>query len=330
MTSARVKFWCALAFATALASVAGGWVAHAAGGATETRHTIPYRGYLEAGGAGVDGTVDLRFELWTSALDGELLWQEEHASVPVNAGAFSVRLGGITGLGETVERAQNLYLAIAVKAPGEQEFEALTGRQALGATPFALSAKRGHSGEVFEADGVSVNGDANVAGDVAVGADATVAGRVRGAGTSEIWSAERTNRPERGPTGMTLIPGLTVSFTLERAASVHLQANGAMSVGTGSGDNRTCRLGFGFAVDGQLRGDATLGQAVENMVDNVNEPSISHRSWNIARTETLSAGPHTVEVRADDVNDRCWVCANGDGALTPQSSCFLSVVAFYQ
>ena len=78
-----------------------------------------------------------------------------------SAGQFVVRLGAETPLNELVEQSADLYLAIEVREPPDAAFTALDARQALGAAPFAISAKKAVAGEVFEAEGLNVSGDSD-------------------------------------------------------------------------------------------------------------------------------------------------------------------------
>ncbi|MBI5495107.1 MAG: hypothetical protein HY904_08760 [Deltaproteobacteria bacterium] len=154
--------------ACALVLVAG---ARLARGAFDNQHswgTIPYLGWLERDGTPLQGTVDLCFRLYASSdpSDVTVLWAESQASVPVVGGAFSVRLGAVTGLSSSVETATDLHLEIGVSAAGSGAactasdtagFTMLSGRQQLGASPYALSARQAVPGQDFVVDGRVTN-----------------------------------------------------------------------------------------------------------------------------------------------------------------------------
>lgn len=147
-------------------SLTAGWFAHAAIDGTKSWGTIPYRGHLEVDGVVGDEPIDLTFSLWSAKTGGAKLWEEVQVGIPVNSGSFSVQLGSVVSLNSAIEQAQDLFLAISVKAPTDTAFQPLSGRQALGASPFALAAKRGIPGQTFEADQLAVSGDTTVAGSV--------------------------------------------------------------------------------------------------------------------------------------------------------------------
>lgn len=93
---------------------------------------IPYRGVLEQSGAPVDGVVlPMTFALFDAAEGGTQLWSEEHASVAVQAGRFSVALGEFTAIPATLFAQADLYLQVTVSG------SLLQGRQRLYSVPYA-------------------------------------------------------------------------------------------------------------------------------------------------------------------------------------------------
>jgi len=97
--------------------------------------TIPYAGRLDdgAGQPVADGAYDLTFALYADETGGEPLWTEEQAGVPVEGGSFSVSLGSVVSLPPAVLDGRPLWLAAAVRGPGEAGFTALTPRQRVSA-----------------------------------------------------------------------------------------------------------------------------------------------------------------------------------------------------
>jgi hypothetical protein len=324
-----------------IAVVALGYWARAAIDPSKSWGSIPFHGRLESGGMAINGPVDVAFSLWDAPTAGNKLWEETQLQLAVNQGDLSARLGVVTGLNSAVGQAQDLHLGIAVKGAGDATFTTLSGRQVLGSVPFALAAKKAIAGQVFSADGLTVNGAASVAGKLTAGSadvagkftagSADVTGTITGAGTSAIWSAVRSGGLFVTTAGMTAVPGMTVSFTLARPATIHTAATGAISLGGPASAGRTCRVGLGFTIDGQLAGDPAVGQAIVEMVDADNDPSVVHKTWAMSRVVTLTAGPHTIEVVAREFgSQRCWVCADTDGSTTnDRGYCQLAVMAFH-
>lgn len=93
---------------------------------------IPYRGVLEQNGAPVDGVVlPMTFALYDAPEAGTLLWTEDHASVAVQGGRFSVALGEFTAIPAILFAQSNLYLQVTVSG------SLLQGRQRLFSVPYA-------------------------------------------------------------------------------------------------------------------------------------------------------------------------------------------------
>ena len=159
-------------------------------------------------------------------------------------------------------------------------------------------------------------------GTAAPAATLEVNGRILGAGTTEIWSADRTGALPPSAAGMTVIPGMTVTFTLPRAARVQMVGNGTQRATTSA----TCHVGYGFRVNGALRGNPTYGTRI-HMSDGT---SSWWNTWTVTGSEVLTPGTYTVDVQADDTSNVCYVCAEADGSLTAYSTCHLDVMAFYQ
>ncbi len=141
---------------------------------------IPYAGTLEREGRPFSADVDLRFTLFDGAGDGaDDLWVEEHSvaagrpRVPVFAGAFSVRLGQYVDVTDAVFDAEDLYIGVEVRRPGESIWTALEGRQRLTPSPYAFWVPQGADTTI--ADELSVGGTASIGGGLLLDADMYVA-----------------------------------------------------------------------------------------------------------------------------------------------------------
>jgi hypothetical protein len=96
--------------------------------------TVNYQGRLaDSGGAPLDGTYGMRFALYDTAIDGNLVWGPEvHDAVPVSDGLFSVGLGSQTSGGiPTSTWNGDRYLEITVGG------ETLSPRELIRSVPIA-------------------------------------------------------------------------------------------------------------------------------------------------------------------------------------------------
>ncbi len=129
--------------------------------------TIPYPGRLlgDDGQPVVDGAYDLSFALYPTDTGGEPLWSEVQAGVPVSDGSFAVSLGTVELMPQEALATGTLWLAVAVRGPGESSFTALTPRQSMSATAPAessstsdgLACPHDHWGETWSGSGVGLS-----------------------------------------------------------------------------------------------------------------------------------------------------------------------------
>ena len=120
---------------------------------------LPYKGYLMKDSDGLTGAQSVRFELYESATGGSSVWSSTR-DVDAVDGHFSIALGESVSLNDTVLDAERLWLAMTiVEASGDQV--ALSGRQAIEVTPFAVWSKNAATHDV--AGTLSVGGDMTVA-----------------------------------------------------------------------------------------------------------------------------------------------------------------------
>jgi hypothetical protein len=96
-----------------------------------------YQGRLDAGGAPANGSFDLRFAIYDAASGGSLLAGPlTNVATPVINGLFTVALD----FGAGVFTGPARWLEIGVRTNGGGAFTALSPRQALTATPYAILA----------------------------------------------------------------------------------------------------------------------------------------------------------------------------------------------
>lgn len=101
-----------------------------------SKTTVNYQGFLtDSSGSPVEGAMDFVFRLYNVESGGSALWTETQAGVPVSEGLFSVLLGSVQPLAQSLfEQNATLWLGIAVGADQE-----MTPREQLSSAPFALS-----------------------------------------------------------------------------------------------------------------------------------------------------------------------------------------------
>lgn len=101
--------------------------------------TITYQGKLtDATGTPVTGEVDMTFSLYDVLTVTTSLWSEAYTgenAIPVQEGEFTVHLGSINPISNTVWQNSPLYLGIRVGNDPE-----MTPRESLAAVPWAMTA----------------------------------------------------------------------------------------------------------------------------------------------------------------------------------------------
>jgi len=102
------------------------------------------------------GNAQMRFSFFGAETGGSSLWEETQA-ISVAQGYYSTYLGRMTAFPAGVFDTATLWLELAVQAPGDTQFRALTPRQRVGSVAYALSAKSVKGGPV-DATTISVNG----------------------------------------------------------------------------------------------------------------------------------------------------------------------------
>ena len=96
---------------------------------------ITYQGVLtNAGGKPLDATVSMTFAIYNASSGGTALWTETHGSVTVVNGLFTVLLGSVTPLLDTVFDEPDRWLGLSVDGDPEME------RERMASVPYAYKA----------------------------------------------------------------------------------------------------------------------------------------------------------------------------------------------
>jgi hypothetical protein len=112
-----------------------------------------YQGYLSRSGQPVDGPTDFRFTLYDAVTSGAQVGQAiEKKNLPVSAGLFVTELD----FGPVFNGGQR-FLEIAVRPGGSTgSYTALSPRQAVGATPYALGLHLPYAAAAFNPNSATI------------------------------------------------------------------------------------------------------------------------------------------------------------------------------
>lgn len=143
---------------------------------------IPYQGFLEQNGVGINGAVDVQFEVLDAA--SSVAWTELHSNVTVNAGAFAVTLGDTSDASlralHAAVQAGAASLRVSV-GPVGGSLVALGGTQRLASVGYAHRAAPGQAfvvdsrvgiGTVTPATALDVVGAGTFTGSLGLGTNA--------------------------------------------------------------------------------------------------------------------------------------------------------------
>ena len=82
--------------------------------------TVGYQGFLaDPNQRPLSGNYTLTFRLYTTATQGETIWEELHIATPVEQGRFAVDLGSITPWPSDLDSQGSLYLGLTVDTADE-------------------------------------------------------------------------------------------------------------------------------------------------------------------------------------------------------------------
>ena len=133
---------------------------------------VPYEGTIEVDGGTFTGNLSMRFTLYD---DGDNpLWIETYSTngdsgenVNVYAGRFSVLLGKHVDLTSTVLDAEAIFVGVDISTDDFETSTALSGRQQLGMSPFAMWAMQ--STNLHVANTLTVDSTSTLTGNVGIG-----------------------------------------------------------------------------------------------------------------------------------------------------------------
>jgi len=109
----------------------------------ETPGLMNYQGTLtDAGGLALDTTVAMTFSIYSDSVGGAQVWTETQPSVAVTGGIFSVLLGRVSGIADTVFNDPQRWLGVQVG--GDLE---LAPRQRIAAVGYAFRAAEADTAE---------------------------------------------------------------------------------------------------------------------------------------------------------------------------------------
>jgi len=117
------------------------WAAITAGAAVmpagaDVPKLVGYQGKLVGSSGVTDGSVNLTVTIYDAQVGGSVLFQEDHANVPVVRGLFGIVLGSQTTLPDGVLAGTSVYVGISVNGTAE-----LSPRTQLLAAPYAVKSK---------------------------------------------------------------------------------------------------------------------------------------------------------------------------------------------
>lgn len=185
---------------------------------------MPYDGYLMVNSSAVTGSRTIRFKLYESPGGAAAPVWEETQLVTLLNGRFSVGLGSITSLNNTILDAEQVYLGMEVledDGAGNITVIELAGRQAIVPAPYAAWS--------------SAAADLDVGGDLSVDGSATIAGA---ASVGSLTVGGLTKLQNTQVTGnVTIQQKLTVGQQLTVTGNLLAQGNLTASAGASISGN---------------------------------------------------------------------------------------------
>lgn len=294
-------------------------------GAGQSCANITYQGRLSDGGNAANGQFDLQFQVFDVVTGGapqsDLITRE---NVQVTNGVFTVQFFfGAAFTGNSKAR----FLQIGVR-PGTSNdaFNLLTPRQPITDVPYAVNAQTAlkavnadnavklnnvagnqfvqttddrlkygsttNSNPYFiQNSEVLQNGYFNISGNGAIGGNLTVSGALNanlGQSAITVFGTNSLNLTSK-ETNFTLVPGLTQTINVPADSRIILTTDGGIY---SSGAVNTFSVAdVGIFIDGAL-------VSVRRIVIGNNPLPQSIGNWSLSLAQTLSAGSHTIEVRA--------------------------------
>lgn len=257
-------------------------------------------------------SVGFEISILQNSAGGTSVYTETHAVTSNDNGLVNLNIGGgavVSGDFSTIDWGGAIYfLQVKMDETGGTAY-ALMGSSQLLSVPYALNAKTVSSIDWTDIQNVPADladGDSDILANLACSADEIAYFN----GTDWVCQAipnstagqDATDAYGTGQlvltistTSYTLIPGLSQTITVPANAKVYVSTYGGVQT---NGTGTTYGIGdFAIFVDGVINGSGGQQRIVSantsglaNMIDN----------WSFGKTYNLSAGTHTIEVRAKD------------------------------
>ncbi len=230
---------------------------------------ISYQGRLTdaLGEPSAEGTANLVFSMYDNATGGTLLWTETHPGVTLSGGLFSVFLGSLTPLTDSLLAGPGRWLEISVNG------EAITPRTQIGASPFAyrVGTVDGAMAGVMTGDLTLLNPDYFPQKDAMAPASIIKLGFLDGAGSISLYdpvdSKSGSSDPVKRVTilndGIVMFGATEDDTTLIVAPNGDIIAKGQITMGENSSPGiQTSVLGFQNTANGD---SSTIGGGSSNV-----------------------------------------------------------------
>lgn len=318
-------------------------VAALPGSAFAISNSFTYQGTLEDGGLPANGDYDLQFELQTGLgvpVGAPVLADD----VAVIQGVFTVDLDFGTAItsgdfqlqiGVRPGASVGAFVALVPPtriAPTPQAQVAALAVEAITVSPDSITSASISNGSIGAADvdasaiqrRVSPGCTASEAirdvnADGSVSCVVVPAGTAGQAGVSVFGSSSLTVAPT---SGQTTIPGLTTNISVPNAAVVYVSTNGGISTTSASSSGLSV-VDIFLIVDGAIVANGGYQRVVA-----ANTAGIANntQAWSTSLVVPVSAGMHTIAVRALGVNVAGAVDATVSGNNTSANQGTLSVI----
>ncbi len=259
--------------------------------------TVAFSGRLSNSSGPVDGTVALRFRLFTAATGGTAVWDEDHPTATAYQGLVHLALGGTTPLDAAVFDGTALYLDISVNG------NSLTPRSPIHAVPYAQRA--------------AVAATAEAVGTLAA---ADVQRRVTGSCPGQVITAINANGTvtcEADDNAGGDITGVTAGTGLTGGG-----ASGSVTLGIAAGGVGTTELANLGVTSAKLADNAVTGAKIANLA--VTSGKLANDSVTTAKLEDILPGTRFVVLSPLALNG---TTTTADAAAATYDLCVLNHVS---
>lgn len=251
----------------------------------------------------VNAPIGTRISILQGSITGSIIYAETHNASTNANGLLSLVVGAGTiqnGTFSSINWANGPYFIKTESDINGGTDYALTGTQQLMSVPYALYA---------ETAGTAVNGAPGAQGPAGPAGPQGNPGAAGPAGTTGQYANTVYSTGQlaitQTLTTYTLIPGLTQTITVPANAKVFVSTNGGFQNAATAASHATAD--FAIFVDG-------TASSVQRQVVAANTPELGQimTQWTLSGSFALSAGSHTIQVRARDAGGT----ANGNVAGT--------------